>query len=386
MWLTKVGLILFIVACDIDPIPSREVDLIDGQFDNFADAVNKISKTMEAMKKVVGALGRQTLLQQFANEERIRSEGDSGVKQIRFGSDGTRNYYTNTHTGGSVLSIHDHTNNIRTVGMGEFIGVLNGVEFRTRHNDYRLYMPHRTSKDWHAKEDIPFPDVPPEVLNKGTIDEQAEEMRQWFKAWRDQNSKVRDYRKYFKPILCYLEGAWTTSTEGKIEEPFESDRHFVDASSWFDLQEKVRFTSYTGRKDNLENFAFLPTTIMNITDEGYPQFAQWNYRIMCHPINRDLPLNRFRVVDELGRRMAAQRTYKEQSMTRAARFQINPFDTDEWKDGLNRQKWGLLDELMAEVRQIACVNWPFVQMFVVIVVVVVFGGFLGRKKRIIVCV
>lgn len=47
--------------------------------------------------------------------------------------------------------------------MGEFVGVLNGVEFRTRHNDYRLKMPSTTSTDWHATEDIPFPDVPPEV-------------------------------------------------------------------------------------------------------------------------------------------------------------------------------------------------------------------------------
>ena len=39
-----------------------------------------------------------------------------------------------------MAAIHDHANNIRTVGMGEFVGVLNGIEFRTRHNDYRLYM------------------------------------------------------------------------------------------------------------------------------------------------------------------------------------------------------------------------------------------------------
>ena len=38
-----------------------------------------------------------------------------------------------------MAAMHDHANNIRTIGMGEFVGVLNGVEFRTRHNDYRLY-------------------------------------------------------------------------------------------------------------------------------------------------------------------------------------------------------------------------------------------------------
>ena len=53
---------------------------------------------------------------------------------------GLKNYFSATHSANSMAAIHDHANNIRTVGMGEFVGVLNGVEFRTRHNDYRLYM------------------------------------------------------------------------------------------------------------------------------------------------------------------------------------------------------------------------------------------------------
>ena len=179
--------------------------------------------------------------------------------------------------------------------------------------------------------------------------EQINEMRRWFKAFKDQDHKVRDYRKYFRPVLCYLEGAWTTATKGDIDEPFESDRHFIDASSWFDLQDKIRFTSYTGRKDNLENFSFLPTTIMNIINNTYPQFAQWNYRIACHPIKRDLPLNRLRMVDELGPRMTDSRTYAQHSMTRAARFQLNPFDRDTWREGVNGKRWSLMDEFMGEV-------------------------------------
>ena len=57
--------------------------------------------------------------------------------------------------------------------MGEFIAVMNGVEFRTRHNDYGLRMPHHTSKAWHAVQNIPYPDVPPQVLAKKTVDEQV---------------------------------------------------------------------------------------------------------------------------------------------------------------------------------------------------------------------
>ena len=156
---------------------------------------------------------------------------------------------------------------------------------------------------------------------------------------------MRDYRKYFKANLCYMEGAWTFSEE--LEEPYESDRHSLDASSWFDLHEKIRYSSYSGRKNNHENFAYLPTTIMNMINGTLPQMAQWNYRILCHPLKRDLPLNRFRVVDDLMARMANKKTLEEHERTRAARFTLNPSDTDEWVE--ERKNHGLVDELMGEV-------------------------------------
>ena len=60
--------------------------------------------------------------------------------------------------------------------------VLNGVEFRTRHNDYTLQMPSTTTKDYNAVEDIEFPPVPPEVLSKETVLEQIDEMREYFRG------------------------------------------------------------------------------------------------------------------------------------------------------------------------------------------------------------
>lgn len=57
-------------------------------------------------------------------------------------------------------------------------------------------------------------------------------------AFKNQDHSLRDYRKYFKPLLCYMEGGWTTETQN-IQEPFYSDRHHLDASSWLDLQNKV---------------------------------------------------------------------------------------------------------------------------------------------------
>ena len=229
--------------------------------------------------------------------------------------------------------------------MGEVIAVLNGVEFRTRHNDYGLRMPSTTSSRYHELEMVPFPDVPPPVLKKKAVAGQIAEMRLWFKAWKKQDHSVRDYRKYFKPVLCYLEGAWTKSP--KLEESFFSDRHFLDASSWFDLQEKVRYTAYTGGKSKLENYSYLPTTIMNMINGTLPQIAQWNYRILCHPLKQNLPLNRFRVVDDLMSRMSSKTTLKEHEQTRAARFTLNPMDSAKWVDG--KKNYGLLDRLMGEI-------------------------------------
>ena len=339
-------LLLVLTALTIKTCNTEELKGVPSAFE---DARKEIADKFESIRRILGPLSRQVMLQQLFVEERIRSEGHSGVKQVRHGREGTRNYYSDTHgNSGRLMAIHEHANNVRTVGLGEFIAVLNGVEFRTRHNDYRLYMANKTSKDYHDTEEIPFPEVPPVVKNKLTVDEQIVEMREWFKAWKSQDHTVRDYRKYFKPVLCYLEGAWTTATND-IDEPFESDRHFIDAKSWFDLQEKVRFTSYTGRKDNSENFSFLPTTIMEIINGTIPVFAQWNYRILCHPVGRDIPLNRFRVVDEFQSRLPSRRKYEEQKSTRAARFQLNPEDSNKWSEGVNNPKFTLLDKIMSKI-------------------------------------
>ena len=264
---------------------------------------------------------------------------------MRHHYEGTRPYHSESHTGATVASLHNHANHIRTVGMGELIVVLNGVEFRTRHNDYGLRMPSTSTANYNEVEEIPFPDVPPEVLQYNDIDDQTMEMREWFKAWKTQDHSVRDYRKYFKANLCYLEGAWTFADS--LVESFFSDRHFLDATSWLELQEKIRYTSYTGGKSNSENFGYLPTTIMNMINGTLPQIAQWNYRILCHPLKCDLPLNRLRVVDDLIARMANNKTLKEHEQTQAARFTINRFDRDEWVDG--KKNYGLLDDLMAEI-------------------------------------
>ncbi|VDH89427.1 Hypothetical predicted protein [Mytilus galloprovincialis] len=278
-------------------------------------------------------LARQLMLTELAMGERARSDEDSGIKQIRITADGTQSYFDATHTFNSVCSIHEHSNYDRTVGMGEFTASLNGIEFRTRHNDYRLSMPHRTKKDFHLQENIPFPAVPPSVLRKPTLQEQIQEMHNYFRAFSFQNFHFRDYRPYFKPVLCYLEGTWTVNTK-TLNEPFESDRHHIDAASWFDLQEKIRFTSYTGGKHYLENFSYLPTTIMNMVN-GTPEYAQWNYRIACHPLKKDLPLAAMKPVDDMAARIGHRWNITRFSHSRAARFVLAP----DYNGNRNKYHW-----------------------------------------------
>ena len=232
---------------------------------------------------------------------------------------------------------------------------MNGVEFRTRHNDYKLRMPSKTKNTYNALEDLPFPDVPPSVLSKHNISEQIVEMRKYFEAFHKQDKRIRNYVPYFKPVLCYLEGGWTTNTK-TLSEPFQSDRHFIDASSWFDLQEKVRFTSYTGGKSNNENFSFLPTTIVNVTEHGQPIYAQWNYRIACHPIQTQLQLRDFQLVDDLATRMRFRKNFTQFGRTRAARFRLagyhgRNYDADLEYGNFTDYGFGysLLDHIMYEI-------------------------------------
>ena len=84
----------------------------------------------------------------------VAVEGDSGITNVRGSRDGNEDYDDGTYSNGNVLSIHNHANNIKVVGIGEIEAVLNGVEFKTRHNDYDLNMPHRNSSEYHATEPV----------------------------------------------------------------------------------------------------------------------------------------------------------------------------------------------------------------------------------------
>ncbi|XP_059157606.1 uncharacterized protein LOC131941984 [Physella acuta] len=285
---------------------------------------------LNALQDQLTTLAKHTMIQQEFVEERIRTDGQSGIKQLRHDTEGSRNYYGSSHLDYSAAGIHDHSDYIRTLGMGEIAAVINGVEFRTRHLDFKLVRPSTTNTSFLAMEDIPYPEVPPEVTSKATVAEQILEMKEWFKAFATQNSTLRNYKNYFKPVMCYMEGMWTKDLTTEITEPFQSNRHRLDASSWDDLMQKVRYMAYTGIKDNFENIAFHPRKIMYMdSTTGVPVYGQWNYRVLCYPIPFDIPTKYLKQREDWAWSYPQDLDASGVLKTRGARFQLNDMETDE---------------------------------------------------------
>lgn len=319
------------------------LESLRNEFKDFHSQFTSFTNQLKQLQDVMDGLSKQVMLQQFYSQEKVRGEGNSGLNNVRLVKDGSKNYYETSILGGrGYMAMHDHSNYNRLLGLGELDVIMNGVKFITRHNDYNIRMPSKTSKKYHAMEDIAFPDVPPSVLNKSTVEEQVSEMHEYFKAFKNQDRSHRDYSPYFKPVLCYLEGGWTKASKN-IDEPFHSDRHSIDASNWFELMEKVQFSAYTGSKSLLENFAFLPTAIYKV-ENGVPKFAQWNYRIACHPIKDGLPTHVFKPIDDLMMRFPRKMHFERLSWNREMRFHVSDKNKDQSTYGNS-----LLDKLMSEI-------------------------------------
>jgi len=341
------------------------------------------SASVERLKGIVSGLTRQLVILQVQSEQRVRYEGGSGLTQVRGYGGGSQSYHDPSYTNVGFANFHNHADHKYTIGMGEIAAVLNGVEFWTRHNDYSLEQPSATTNKYHDTDPIELPDVPPEVLAKATvcgnppcIAEQSEEMRRWFHAWQDQDPACpscvkldderearnetrfdapgteRHFQKYFPPILCYLEGTWIKAADN-IEEPFSSDRHFIDAKTWRELYDKNRYILQSGRKSSAENLPFLPMAIRELgLNSSDPLFANWEYRIACHRLKENVPLDRFRVNSDLAVQLKGSfggqaLTLSQLEQSRWARFDLNPANTSAWREGQSSYQY--IDELMEQI-------------------------------------
>ena len=104
-----------------------------------------------------------------------------------------------------------------TLGIGEFVGVLNGIEFRSPKLNYEGKTASRTSKTYEATDTLNTQVLLPSGITSKSIGDQISDMRNLFQSYMQQNSSTQAYSKYFKPILSYLEGSWVTNKDNSAE-------------------------------------------------------------------------------------------------------------------------------------------------------------------------
>lgn len=358
------------------------------------EALVENGTTTREMKLAIGALSRVALLMQVSSEEQLRAHGASGLTRVRTFGHALSSAADGRFTYSAAANVHDHADFEGTLGLGEVGAVLNGVEFTTRHNDYKLRMnsaaalERSTGRRWtgargapegvdaadaanprgmrtryHRTAPVPEPEVPPSVLAQPTLERQVEEMREYFRAFSAQNASHRDYRPYFRASLCVLEGAWVDASADALEEPFESDRHRLDAETWSELHAKANAILASGHKLASEDVARLPVSVRGVRADAdnsswAPAVSNWEYRIHCQPLAADVPTRRFRPAADLHvqlGRPAGPRTLDELARSRYARFELNPRTEAQWAGGVRSWHDGelngpsYLDELMYQV-------------------------------------
>lgn len=336
---------VFMVACEAVSVEELET------------MVTNLQTNLGYLQQANSMIVRELRENQYRADEMTRSSGSSGLKTIKgLLAQGTKAYYRTGYSSTNVASIHDHANHLNTAGMGEATYIINGFEGRSRHNDFMLRSKSLTSPDFGATTEIDFPPVPPEVTNQPTVEAEIAEMKEWFKAFHTQTFTERDYRPYFQPMLCYLEGTWiqASNDDDTIEEIFFSDRHSLNATTWAELEDRINFSAFTGRDDELEGLSYNPQRFIGQDANGVPIVARWIYQILCHKLNNDLQTNRLRAVDDVKSRMALS-SYLSKSVnmadleaSRLARYQLNTLDNLFFAEDSGR-RYTLLDTFMQEI-------------------------------------
>ncbi|GFR81191.1 hypothetical protein ElyMa_002334600 [Elysia marginata] len=224
---------------------------------------------------------------------RVRSEGSTGIVKVRGYTIGPNSYHFASHIGESFANMHDHANYVGLYGLG---------------------------------------------------DDQIHEIREYIRAFKLQNETIRPYKKFFKPVLCYMEGWWDSNVTD-IENGFTSSRHEFAASSWRDLSDKAKADAFLGSDFNLKHDgASLPVTVLGIDETTQlPIYAQWNYRVLCHPLNKDLPTAHIKPVEDLAYRQRKKIRAASLEMYRGSRYIVDAKSEDV------PQKKMTIDELVAEI-------------------------------------
>ncbi|KAK2152036.1 hypothetical protein LSH36_341g02015 [Paralvinella palmiformis] len=218
----------------------------------LGDCSNLKASEMRRAKELEGRsikLAWFVMMQQFYRQTIRQTRGSSGIAKIQPVFDISDLKRWAYHPDLVVTPpIHSHPDKKSVLGVSDLSVVLHGVHFRTGHADYRLRTRSKHKASRSIPRDIPLPGVPPEVTRLEKVQDQVAEMRRWFRAWVDQDPSKRDYRKYFKPVLCYLEGAWLSHFSERLEQKFRA-KSFDDIV----MQVNIMFASCNYYKQQCDN-------------------------------------------------------------------------------------------------------------------------------------
>jgi len=287
--------------------------------------------------QVVNTIQMQVMMQDAYMAESDRNTGDSGIKATRNYNLGIRSYETDSHvTDNTLLGIHDWANHRTKLPYGQMTAVINGIEFRTAHTVVDIEKPSDSNSGYDEMQPIEFPPVPPSVLAQTTVADQITEMQSYFVQWR-KNNNFNEVEKYFKVILCYLEGAWEKLSDQKVAERTT-------------LLDEARFAAATGTMHKDKSFPFLPTRLMKFAngpdDTTIPEYSYWNYRIKCAPVttegNHNVDYSTLRPVEDLASRMRNNERLVAHKNYRRARYM---YDKRERRSCM----WCSIDYLMEKI-------------------------------------
>lgn len=121
---------------------------------------------------------------------------------------GGKSYWSADHKDWSFAGITDHPEQKDVLGVGHFSAVLNGVDFRSSQQTYRMEQPSYTG-GYDATTSVEFPNVPPSIEKLTSVNQQITEMRNWFRDFQNGvTTKQRNIKGHFKPFLSIIEGAF----------------------------------------------------------------------------------------------------------------------------------------------------------------------------------
>ena len=126
-------------------VSTNKNDLNSQLASDITNLLETVIKTMSAFEDCLEALSNHQLAQYVCTGERLCNDGRSGIKLVRTFRGGTRPYNIPSRSGNRIAGMHNHANFKNVLGLGELVAVMNGVEFKTRHNDYHLVQPSTVS-------------------------------------------------------------------------------------------------------------------------------------------------------------------------------------------------------------------------------------------------